>query len=179
MGGRGVGLARGRPADVGAEHEEGGPVLDGHGPAEGSFEAVEVVGHLAELLDVPAVSPEAAGDVVAVGEGGGAVDGDVVVVVDGDEPTEAEVAGQGGGFVTDPLHEVAVGADDEGAVVDDLGSEAGAEEPFGKGEPDGVAEALAEGPGGDLDPGGVADLGVTGGLGAPLPEGLEVFELRS
>ena len=48
---------------------------------------------------------------------GGAVDRDVVVVVDVDEPAEAEVAGQRGGLVADALLEVAVGADHEGVVV--------------------------------------------------------------
>ena len=66
----------------------------GHGPAQGGLEGVEVVGDLAQALDVPAVGLEAGGGVVGVGELGGAVDGDVVVVVDDDEPAEALVAGE-------------------------------------------------------------------------------------
>ena len=67
-------------------------VLDGHGPAQGRLEGVGVVGHLADVVGVPSVGVEALGHVVGVGELGRAVDGDVVVVVDVDEPAR----GRGG-----------------------------------------------------------------------------------
>jgi len=56
---------------------------------------------LPQLDHVPPVGLEAAGGVVAQGELGGAVDGDVVVVVDGDQPPEAEVARQRRRLVAD------------------------------------------------------------------------------
>ena len=137
--------------------------------SERGLERVAVVGDLAEVLDVPAVGLEALADVVAVGERGVAVDGDVVVVVDADQVAEAEVAGERRRLVADALHEAAVAGDDERVVVDHVGAEPGAQAPLGDGHADGVGEALAERPGRDLDAGGVADLGMAGR--APTPTG--------
>ena len=148
---RGVGLVRRGPADVAAQQDHRRLVLDGHGPSQRRLEGVGVVGDLADVLGVPAIGVEALGDVVGVGELGGAVDGDVVVVVDVDEPAQAEVPGQRRRLVADPLHEVAVGADDEGVVVDELGAEAGPQPALGHAHADAVADALAERSGGDLD----------------------------
>ena len=72
-----------------------GRVLDGHGPAERRLERVEVVGDLAEVARRASRRPRSARPASSVQrELGGAVDGDVVVVVDVDEPAEAEVAGE-------------------------------------------------------------------------------------
>ena len=87
-----------------------------------------------EPLDVPAVGLEALAGVVVEGDLGRAVDGDVVVVVDVDQPAQAEVAGQGGRLVADALHQVAVAADHEGVVVDQVGAEAGPQHPLGDAE---------------------------------------------
>ena len=100
VGVRAVGqLGRG-PADVAAQHQE---VRLGVGPVcrviesltDGRLERVDVVRHLAEVVHAPAVGLEALLDVVVVGQLGRPVDGDVVVVVEGDEPAQTEVAGQG------------------------------------------------------------------------------------
>ena len=144
MGVGGVGLVRRGPADVAAQQDHRRPVLDGHGPSQGRLEGVGVVGHLADVVGVPAVGVEALGHVVVVGELGGPVDGDVVVVVDVDEPAQPEVAGERRRLVADPLHEVAVAADDEGVVVDELGAEARPQPALGDAHADAVAEALAE-----------------------------------
>ncbi len=44
------------------------------------------------------------------------------------------------------------------------------------GHPHSVGESLSQGPGGDFHPGGFASLWVAGGLGAPLPESLQLIE---
>jgi hypothetical protein len=109
----------------------------------------------------------------------GAGEGDVVLVVEGDQLAEPEVAGQRGRLHRDALHQVAVGAEDVGSVVDDrvVGPVvAGGEVGLGEGEPDGVGEPLAERAGGDLDAGGVAALGVAGRLRAQLAEGLDLLD---
>ena len=131
-------------------------VGDRLGGEERRLERVAVVGHLAEVHDVPAVGLEAHADVVAVGERGVAVDRDVVVVVDADQVAEPLVAGERGGLVADALHEAAVAGDHERVVVDDVVAELRAQAPLGDRHADGVGEALAERPGGDLDAGGVA-----------------------
>ena len=133
----------------------------------------------ATLLHVPAVGLEARADVLGEGEVGGAVDGDVVVVVEDDELAELQVAGERGGLAADALHHVAVAGEDVGEVVHHARAvtvERGAEEALGDGHADGVGEALAERTGGGLDAGRVPVLGVAGRLAAPLAERLQVVE---
>jgi hypothetical protein len=169
-----------RVADVAAQDEQRGPPVGlVTGPAQRRLERVEVVGDLAQVVDPPAVRLEAPGGVVGVGQLGLAVDGDVVVVVDGDEAVEPLVAGEGGRLVADALHHVAVAADDPGVVVAHLGAELGAQPALGHGEADGVADALAQRAGRDLDTLGVVHLGVAGGGRAPLAERLDVVQRQA
>ena len=122
-------------------------------------------------LHVPAVGLEALGDVLGVeAQLGRAVERDVVVVVEVDEPPEAELAGQRGGLGGDALHQVAVGDDREDAVVLDLGAVVLAQEALGHRHADAVGEALAERAGGDLDAGRDVDavaLGVARASASP------------
>ena len=153
-----------------------GPVALAHGLADAGLEHVGLVGRLAQLDDVPAVGPEPAGGVVGERQLGGPVDRDVVVVVDVDQATEAQVAGQRRRLVADALLEVAVAADGEGVVVAELGAEPHAQVLLGDRHADPGGEALAQGPGGGLDADGVPGLGVARCAGAPLAERLEVVE---
>ena len=162
-----VGEMGGGIADVAPQDDEGRAVLVGLGPKEGGLEGVEVVGDLADVLHAPSVGGEAPCDVVGVGELGRAVDGDVVVVVDVDQPAQLQVAGQRGGLVGDPLLEAAVAGEHERVVVADLGGEGGAQPAFGDPHAHPVGHALAEGTGGHLDPGRVVELGVARGAAAP------------
>jgi hypothetical protein len=59
-------------------------------------------------LHVPVVGGKAGADVFGEGEVGGAVDADVVVVVEDDELAELLMAGKRGGLAADALHHVAV-----------------------------------------------------------------------
>ena len=167
-----------RIADVAAEDDQRRPCVLGLGPQQRALEGVEVVGHLADVLDRPAVGGEALAHVVGVGELGGPVDGDVVVVVDGDQAAELEVAGQRRGLVGDPFLEAAVTGDDEGVVIADLGGEVGPEPALGDAHAHPVGHALAERAGGDLDPGGVVVLGMAGRAAAPLAELAQVVECQ-
>ncbi len=153
-----------------------GLVLDGHGPADGRFECVGVVGYLAEVLGVPAVGVEPLDGIVVEGDLGGPVDGDVVVVVYVDQPPEAEVAGERGGLVADAFHQVAVAADHEGVVVDQVRPVSRPEEPFGHAQPYAVGKALPERAGRDLDSFELAGLRVARGPGAELAELFQVLQ---
>ncbi len=137
------------------------------------MQRLEVLGVL-DALDVPAVGGQRAAVVLAVErERGRAVDRDVVVVVADDQLAEPEVPGDRRGFLADPLHHVAVGADRVDVVVDDVVAravEALAEEALGDRHADGVGDALAQRTGRDLDAGRVAALGVPGRARAPLAE---------
>src|SRR5262249_25628369 len=69
----------------------------------------QVVG-VSDPDDIPAVTLAAAGGVVATRQGGVALDGDVVVVVDPAEVGEPQVSRQRRRFVRDALHHAAVAA---------------------------------------------------------------------
>jgi hypothetical protein len=153
--------------------------LLGLGAFDCLVERGQVVG-IVDPLHVPALSFEAAADVVGVErDRGGSVDCDVVVVVEEDQLAEAELAGDRCGLAGDSLHQVAVGADDVDVVVDDLvpgAVEAVGEEALGDGEADGIGEARAERTGGRFDARGDEVLGVPGGARLPLAELLQVVE---
>ena len=74
-------------------------------------------GDFTDGLDVPPVGREPLGGVVAQRQLGRPVDGDVVVVVDADQPAESRMPGQRRGLVADALGQVAVAGTHEGAVV--------------------------------------------------------------
>jgi hypothetical protein len=92
--------------------------------------------------------------------------GDVVVVVDGNQVAELQVTGHGGGLGGNTLHGTAITEEGVGVVVEQL--KAGLVEDttgvgLGNGQTDGVGETLTQRTSGDLDTGGVVSLGVTGG----------------
>ncbi len=121
-----IGEVGARVADVAAQHEQARPLGDGDRTRQRGLERVAVVGDLAQLLDMPAVGREAGGHVVAVGERGVAVDGDVVVVVDADQVAQPLMPGERGRFVADPLHQAAITRDHERAMVHHALAEAAA-----------------------------------------------------
>lgn len=103
--------------------------------------------------------------------------GNVVVVVEGDQVAKLEVASSGGSLGGNTLHGAAITEEAVGVVVDKLVAglvEGGSSLALSHGETDGVGETLAERTSGDLNAGGVVGLGVTGGLAVDLTEGLEV-----
>ena len=156
-----------------------GPAVVGLGRLERLREPVEVVGHLAEVLHVPAVRREPPGGVVAECQRCRTVDRDPVVVVDADQAPEPEVAGERRRLVTDALHHATVAGDHERVVVDRLLAEPGPQEALGDRHADGVAEALPERTGGHLDARGVAGLRVAGRRRLELAELLQVVELEA
>ena len=122
---RGVDRVRRGIRDVRAQHDQRGTVLLGLRCGEGTEQRVEILG-VVDVLDVPAVRLEALALVLGrERERRRAVDRDVVVVVDVDEPAEPEVAGDRRGLLGDALHHVAVGADRVDPRVDDLVVRAG------------------------------------------------------
>jgi hypothetical protein len=89
----------------------------------------------------------------------------VVVVVDGNEIAELQVASHRSSLAGNALHGAAITEEHEGVVVDQV--EAGLVEDgggvcLGNGETDGIAETLTERASGDFDAGGVVGLRVTG-----------------
>ncbi len=70
--------------------------------------------------NVPAVGLESLGHVLAEGDVGAALDGDIVVIVEHDQLAEPHGTGHGCGLRCDALLEVAVGDYGVGVVVNDL-----------------------------------------------------------
>ena len=138
----------------------------------------EVV-HVGDVQHLPSVALEAERGVVAEGEIGAAVDRDAIVVVEADQFPELEVAGERGCLVRDPLHQIAVAADEIRVMVDDpvaLAVERRGEMRLGDRHPDRVADSLPERARRRLHAVGVAELGVSRRAASPLPELLQVLE---
>lgn len=99
--------------------------------------------------------------------------GDVVVIVDGNQVAELQMTSHGGGLGGDTLHGATITEEDVGVVVEEV--VAGLVEDtgvvsLGHGETDGVGEALTQRAGGDLNAGGIVSFGVTGGDAIDLLE---------
>ena len=101
---------------------------------------------------------------VGDGQAGGAVDRDRVVVPEGDQLAELEVACQRDRLLADALHQAAIAHEDIGIVVDQVVAELGVHDPLGQRHADRVRDALAQRAGGRLDPVGVVVFGVAGVL---------------
>jgi hypothetical protein len=89
----------------------------------------------------------------------------VIIVVDGNQVAELQVASHGRSLAGDTLHSTAITEEHICVVVDEL--KAGLVEYSGSvclsdGQTDSVGETLAERAGGDFDAGGVVGLGVAG-----------------
>jgi hypothetical protein len=170
-------LVRAPEADVGPDRDERRTLVR-PGDLDRRRDRLEVVAVL-DPLGVPAVRLEPAEHILTERHRRRAIELDVVVVVQDDQPTEPEVAGERGRLGCDALLEVAVGADGVGPVIDDTMPgpvELRGEPPLGDRHPDGVREALAERPGGRLDAGRQAPFRMSGRDRAPLAERLQVLE---
>jgi hypothetical protein len=188
-------LELGAVANGGGEPDHGGLVLDGLALLNGLLDALKVVVTVLDPHNVPAVGLEALGDVLSEGALGVTVcfesqlwlesfgyskaltNGNVVVVVEGDQVAELEVTGSGGSLRGNTLHGAAITEEAVGVVVDKLIAglvEGGSGLTLSHGETNGVGETLAERTSGDLNAGGVVGLRVTRSLAVDLTEVLEV-----
>ena len=193
MGGAGVLLGRGRPRDDRVEHDEGrglGVLLRLLGRCVEGVDVLDVglaVTGLApvDVDDLPAVGPVARTHVLAEGDVGVVLDGDLVGVVDDVEVAELLVAGERAGLRGDALLHVAVGGEAPDRVVEGggprlrVGVEEAALAALGHRHAGGGGQSRPEGAGGDLDARGVVDLRVTRGQRAPGAQGLQVAELEA
>ncbi len=176
----------GAPADDGLAADERGLVGNRAGRFDGGLDGLGIVAvHLG--YHVPPIGLEPLRRIVEEPGGGIAVsadltiDGDIVVVVKGDELTQSQDAGQGAGLVGDALHHAAVAEKRVSQVVDDRMAglvEPGRQDFLGQGHPHRIGKALAEGTGGSLDPRGIAVLGVAGSLGVQLAELLQILHAQ-
>ncbi len=181
--GRAVGLAGPRlagrrVADHRLDTDQRGTFVDLLRGVDRCLQSNQVV-RVVHGLHVPAVGLEALVDVLPIEtQRRRPVEGDVVVVVQVDDPAEPKLPGQRRGLRRDALHEVAVGDDRVDAVVHDFGAVALAQESLGHRHADAVGEALAQRAGRELNAGrdvGPVELGVPRRDRFPLTEALELL----
>ena len=130
-----------------------------------------------DLEDLPAVGGQSCSNVFGEGQSGGTVDGDLVVVVEGNQVAQLQVAGQGAGLGGDTFHHTSITKEGVGVVVGDLVVwlvVLCSKVCLGNGHSDGVGDPLPQRTRGDVDARG-AGLWVTWGLGVELSELLEVL----
>ncbi len=171
-------LQRAAVADVGAHDDQRGTVLDLHRLTGGALERLdrEVLAHVGH---VPAVGLVTRADVLGHHHLDLAGQLDVVVVVEGDQPAEAPVAGERRRLGGHALLDVAVAGDHERVVIHDLlvgAVEARGHHALGERQAHRHRETLAERARGGLDPRRVLALRMPGGGRADLPEVLDVVE---
>ena len=174
----GVGLVGRAEADRGGDLDHAGLVGHGLGRLDRLADAFHVVVAIGHVHHVPAIGLVALQHVLGERHRRVAIDGDVVVVVEGDQLAQAQVAGQGGRLTGDALLMAAVTHDHVGVVIDQGVAglvEVGRQVRLGDRQAHGVGDALAQGASGDLNAGGFEGFGVAWGLGAPLAELLEIL----
>ena len=104
-------------ADGGANDDEGGPRRLRCGGAQSFADGVEVGVTLGHVNDLPTVGLEALAHVFVEGQGCGAIQGDLVRVVEVGELSQPQVASQRGRFRRDALHQIAIGHQGVSAMV--------------------------------------------------------------
>ena len=129
--------------------------------------------------DVPAIGFKALGCVIREPAFDMAVDGNAVVVIEGDQLGQLPGAGQRTSLVRNAFHHAAVAEEGIAVVVDDgeaVAVEFGGQQLLGQCHAHGVADALAERAGGRFDARGVAEFRVARGFAVQLAEALEFVE---
>lgn len=176
----------GAETNGGGQLDHGGLVSNLLTLADGSLDTREVVVTILDPLGVPAVGLETLSNVLSEstlgvticgdqlsafvylvwGTRANLTNGDVVVIVDGNQVAKLKVTGHGGSLAGNTLHSATITEEHVGVVVEKL--EAGLVVDttgvgLSHGETNSVGKTLTERTSGDLNTGGVVSLGVTGG----------------
>jgi len=129
-----------------------------------------------DVLGVPSQGVKTSAHVFGERDFGAAPDRDLVVVVHADESSQPEPPCQRGRLGRDPLHQVAVAGEHEGAVVHQVRPEHRSQVCLRHCHSHGRAEALTEGSGGRLDAQVRIALGMTGRDRTPPSERADVIQ---
>ena len=171
-------LVRRAAADGRLAADQAGLVGDRLGGEYGKLDGVAVMAvYVGD--DVPAVGLETLRRVVGEPAFDMAVDGDAIVVPEGDQLAQAKGAGERAGLVRDAFHQAAVAEKGVGVVIDDLVAgpvELGGQHLLGERHADRIGDALAERAGGRFDADCNAIFRVPGGLRVKLAEVLQVVD---
>ena len=170
-------LGRRAETDPGPRRDEAGAP----GLLDGSLQGLGHGGrvHAVHRLHVPAIRLVARRHIFGEADVGGAVDGDLVVVIDDAQPVQSQVPGQRRGFRRHALHDVAVGRQHPGAMIHQrrpIAVEPRRQHALGQGHAHGIAEPLTQWAGGRFNPGCVTLLGMPRRAGSPLAERLQIVQ---
>ena len=168
------------PADMRVDDDQRGTRHFALRRPDGHVDQLQVV-HVGDVQHVPVPAAEARGHVVAEGQRGAALDGDVIVVVEPDQVRQAEMSRDRRCFVADAFHQVAIAAEDVGAIVEGIAAvlaELGGQPALRHGEANRVRNALPQRAGGGLDAWRQAVLRMAGRLRVPLAELLQAHRAR-
>ncbi len=114
--------------------------------------------------------------IVRTGQRCRAIDGDLVVVEQYDQPVEPQMPGERDRLVAEALHQAAITGNHIGKMIDQLVAEPRVHQPLGERHADRRRDPLPERPGRRLHAGRMAIFGMPRRLRAPLPECLELIE---
>jgi hypothetical protein len=132
-------------------------------------------------LDMPAIRLEARADVFGKSQVRGAVDSDVVVIVENDELAQLLMTGKRRSLAADPLHHVAIAGENVREVIHNCRSsavEGGTQEALGYGHANCVGKALAERTSGRFDANRMTVFRMAGRLAAPLTKRTQIVEAQ-
>lgn len=158
-------LLSGAKSNDGPELDQGRLVLDLLALLDGSLNAFQVVVAVLDDLDVPTVRLVALGNILSESLVGVTIDGNVVVVPDGNQVSELKVTSQRAGLARDTLHQATIAEEAVCIVVNQVETvlvKCSSSVCLCHGQTDGVADTLTKGTGCDLNAGSVVGLGVTG-----------------
>ncbi|SXE21908.1 Uncharacterised protein [Klebsiella variicola] len=173
----GTGFVRRTKTNDGFAHQQGRFVGDRTRFFYCAFDGVSVV-TVNAAHHVPAVGFKAFRGIVGEPAFNVAVDGDAVVIIEGNQFAQFQGTGQGAHFVRDAFHHAAVAHEGVGEVVDDVVArtvELRRQGFLGDSHPDRVSDTLAQRTGGGFHARGVADFRVTRGFGVQLAEVFQLF----
>ena len=158
--------------DQGLAGNEGRSILLGR-PTHGG-------GHLGVImavdgLDRPAIGLEPRHLIASFGNGGHTVDSRVVVVKEDGKLGQPEPTSDRRGLVTYALHQTAITGNHPGAVIDQILAKPRSQVPLCHGQANGGCDSLTQRPRRRLHPRRVAIFWVTGRIGAPLTEILDLL----
>ena len=173
-----VGLVGGSIADGGGHLDDRRLVGHGFGGLDRLGDGINIRVALGHVLHVPAVGLVTLQHVLGEGHIGASINGDAVVVVEGNQLAQLQVTGQGGCFGGNTLLIAAVAHDHVGVVIHHGGVglvELGRQVGFSDGQAHSVRDAGTQGTCGHFNARGLEGFGVTWSLGAPLAELLDVL----
>lgn len=168
-------LKKGAESDGSAELDHRWLISDLLALLDGGLNGLEVVVSVADGDAVPSVCLHALVDILSEGAVGVSVNGDSVVIIDGNQVAELQVAGERSSLRGDTLHVASISHEDVCVVVDELETwlvKLGTGLALSNGKTNSVGETLSKWTGGDLDTWSIVGFRVTWSSGVDVLKGL-------